>query len=219
MDIDDLLQEFEDKSVPAGTRDINDLTQAWIAERTAPEILPYQNDLLERLMERIRAQIELVETQTGDLDPKTNFSLILIQTELERVKFLVRSYLRARIHKIDKHAIHILTTPTTRGNLSAPELSYLKSHLAILNSHYLSSFLRNFPEQLRRLDDKAGGISMVEEPDLDGAVFCKVVRDVEDRTVKILGTDAEFELKKGDIYVVRYSAVREFVLNGEVELI
>jgi GINS complex subunit 4 len=60
---------------------------------------------------------------------------------------------------------------------------------------------------------------MVEEPDLDGAVFCKVVRDVEDRTVKILGTDAEFELKKGDIYVVRYSAVREFVLNGEVELI
>lgn len=57
MDIDDLLQEFEDKSVPAGTRDINDLTQAWIAERTAPEILPYQNDLLERLMERIRAQV------------------------------------------------------------------------------------------------------------------------------------------------------------------
>jgi hypothetical protein len=57
MDIDDLLQEFDDKSVPAGTRDINDLTQAWIAERTAPEILPYQNDLLERLMERIRAQV------------------------------------------------------------------------------------------------------------------------------------------------------------------
>ena len=36
---------------------------------------------------------------TGDMDPKTNFTLVVIQTELERYKFLVRSYLRARIAK------------------------------------------------------------------------------------------------------------------------
>ncbi len=39
---------------------------------------------------------------TGDMDPKTNFALIVIQTELERYKFLVRSYLRARIAKVAK---------------------------------------------------------------------------------------------------------------------
>jgi len=89
----------------------------------------------------------------------------------------------------------------------------------LLNSHFLASFLRGFPEQLRRLDDKAGGISMVEEPDLDGAVFCKVVKDIEDNIARIPGTDAEFKLTKGDVYVVRYSAVREFILRGEVELI
>jgi GINS complex subunit 4 len=60
---------------------------------------------------------------------------------------------------------------------------------------------------------------MVEEPDLDGAVFCKVVKDVEGRIARIPGTDAEFELRQGDVFVVRYSAVREFVLGGEVELI
>ncbi|KAL7276730.1 GINS complex subunit [Rhizina undulata] len=219
MDFDDILQDFDNSLVPPSTRDINDLTRSWIAERTAPEILPFQNSLLERLMERIRQQIELVETQTGNLDPKANFRLILIQTELERVKFLVRSYLRARIHKIDTQALYILATPSARNHLSPTELSYLKSHLALLNSHFLASFLRNFPEQLRRLDDTAGGISMIEEPDMDGAVFCKVVKDVENRLVRIPGTDAEFELRKGDIYVVRYSAVRAFVLNGEVELI
>jgi hypothetical protein len=37
---------------------------------------------------------------TGDMDPKTNFALIVIQTELERYKFLVRSYLRTRIAKV-----------------------------------------------------------------------------------------------------------------------
>lgn len=34
------------------------------------------------------------------MDPKTNFSLIVIQTELERYKFLVRSYLRVRMAKV-----------------------------------------------------------------------------------------------------------------------
>lgn len=42
----------------------------------------------------------MVETQTGDMDPKTNFRLIIIQTELERFKFLVRSFLRTRIAKV-----------------------------------------------------------------------------------------------------------------------
>jgi len=46
------------------------------------------------------AQIEFVEDQTGIMDPKTNFRLIIVQTELERFKFLVRSFLRARMAKV-----------------------------------------------------------------------------------------------------------------------
>lgn len=41
-----------------------------------------------------------METETGNLDPTSNFRLILIQTELERVKYLIRSYLRIRMHKV-----------------------------------------------------------------------------------------------------------------------
>ena len=46
-----------------------------------------------------------MEQQTGDTDPKTNFRLIIIQTELERFKFLVRSFLRARIAKVTRSLI------------------------------------------------------------------------------------------------------------------
>jgi len=56
--------------------------------------------LFERVNERIKQQIEKVEEMTGDMDPKTNFALIVIQTELERYKYIVRSYLRARIAKV-----------------------------------------------------------------------------------------------------------------------
>ena len=38
------------------------------------------------------------------LDPRTSeeehFRIVLVQTEAERVKFLVRSYLRTRLHKV-----------------------------------------------------------------------------------------------------------------------
>lgn len=42
----------------------------------------------------------MVEEQTGNMDPKTNFRVIVLQTELERFKFLVRSFLRTRIAKV-----------------------------------------------------------------------------------------------------------------------
>jgi len=105
-----------------------------------------------------------------------------------------------------------------KARLSPSELQYLTAHQSLLHAHYQSSFLSTFPPQLQRLDDTAGGISMIEQPDLDKAVFVRVLRDVEEPVV-IEGTDTAFEMRKGDVFVVRYSAVREFVAVGDVELI
>ncbi|MCJ1363362.1 GINS complex subunit [Acarospora aff. strigata] len=218
MDIDDILAEIDSDSVPQETRDLQELTRAWIAERAAPELLPWPESLMERTVDRIRQQIELVETQTGNMDPKANFSLIIIQTELERFKYLVRSFLRARIAKIDKHALYILTAGAMKSRLSPSELQYLTAHQSLLHAHYQSSFLSSFPTQLQRLDDTAGGISMIEQPDLDKAVFIRVMRDVHEPVV-IEGTDTAFEMRRGDVFVVRYSAIRENVQQGDVELI
>lgn len=103
MDIDDILREVDPIShqIPQETRDLQDLTRAWVAERSTPELLPWpSNGLFERINDKIKRQIERVEEMTGDMDPKTNFALIVIQTELERYKYLVRSFLRSRIAKV-----------------------------------------------------------------------------------------------------------------------
>lgn len=124
MDIDDILREVDPvvDTIPYETRDLQALTRAWVAERCAPELLEYEppqggekieanpfnrwpaDGLFERVNDRIKAQIEKVEEMTGDMDPKTNFALIVIQTELERYKYIVRSYLRSRIAKVSKQA-------------------------------------------------------------------------------------------------------------------
>lgn len=156
------------------------------------------------------------------MDPTTNFKLIVIQTELERFKFLVRSFLRARLKKIDAHPLHILSRHSESVTepvplLSPSEYQYLTSHQALLGSHYASSFLGQFPGALQRLDDTTGGISMVDRPDEDAAVFVRVLRDVGE--VAVEGTDKRFEMKRGDVWVVRWSTVRGWVTSGDLELI
>ena len=43
MDIDDILQEADPdfETAPRGNRDLQALTRAWVAERSAPELLEY----------------------------------------------------------------------------------------------------------------------------------------------------------------------------------
>lgn len=157
------------------------------------------------------------------MDPSINFRLIIQQTELERFKFVVRSLLRTRLAKLDLHAQHYLAdansdSSATSSLLSPHELQYATRHEALLSSHFSSSFLAAFPAQLQRLDDTAGGISMIEGPDVDTAVFVRVLVD-NDEPVWVEGTDIDFELMRGRIYVTRWSAIRERVVKGEAELI
>ena len=60
-------------------------------------------------------QQKMVETLRSD--PQTSeeehFKLILVQTEMERVKFVIRSYVRTRLHKVSRrHRADITLSPT-----------------------------------------------------------------------------------------------------------
>jgi len=215
MDIDDILADLDRSYIAQESADLQSLTRSWVAERVAPELLPWPEELMDRVLGRIAKQIEVIEDQTGSMDPKTNFKLIILQTELERFKFLVRSFLRARIAKIDAHPLHYLSQPESL--LSPTESQYLTAHQSLLQTHYSTSFLSQFPASLQRLDDTAGGISMVDRPDADRAVFVRVLRDCGE--VRVEGTDVRCEFRRGDVWVLRWSAVRDKVQDGDAELI
>lgn len=126
-----------------------------------------------------------------------------------------------RVSQIDAHPHHILArhaeSPAFEPLLSPAEHQYLTSHQALLAAHYGASFLSQFPASLQRMDDTAGGISMVDRPDEDAAVFVRVLRDVGE--VAVEGTDKRLDMKRGDVWVVRWSAVRGWVKSGDLEVI
>ena len=59
---------------------------------------------------------------------------------------------------------------------------------------------------------------MVEVPDVDKAIFVRGLRDLEEPVI-IEGTETYFELRRGDVMITRWSAIRELVLAGDAELI
>lgn len=61
-------------------------------------------------------------------------------------------------------------------------------------------------------------MTMIETPDLDKAVFVRALTDT-DEPIYVEGTDTYFEMKRGDVFVVRWNAVKSLVERGEAELI
>lgn len=110
VDFDDILREFERDARPnesGQTRlkedDLQELTQAWISERMSPELLDYKDSLIERILSRIREQVELIELNSIELQTQEKdikLQLMIIESELDRVNFILRSYLRTRLSKV-----------------------------------------------------------------------------------------------------------------------
>lgn len=191
---------------------ISDLIVAWTMERNSPEVLGYDEILLETANSRMREQIEIVEA-TEINDNRTNFKLVILQTELERLKFLVRSYLRTRIAKLDRFALFCMREYNMLSKLSVLERHYVEKHQAILERYYHATFLKDVPDSgsLRRVDDTgAAGLSMVDRPDIHKSVFCKVVRPIAN-PLKVGPEIVDVEV--GNIVLVRYSAVQEYLYD------
>jgi GINS complex subunit 4 len=114
--------------------------------------------------------------------------------------------------------LHYLSSQELRDRLSPTEVAYATRHQALLHNHYLSSFLGSFPQQLQNLNDTAGNISMIDSPDLDTAVFIRMLRD---KDVYGKGTDADITLPatNGDILIIRWSSAKYMVDVGDAELV
>ena len=57
MDIDDILADIDREPIPQETKDLQTLTQAWVTERVAPELQPYPEELMERVLASISKQV------------------------------------------------------------------------------------------------------------------------------------------------------------------
>lgn len=211
--------------------DVEHLKRVWRREKAAPEIFQFEFALIGR----IREQIELMEGTVdefveGGTDPLT---VSLYQMDLDRTQFLLRSYLRIRLQKIEKHMFHILKTDELFNRLSKEEKVFAQRSCDDLKMHLEDSVLSRLPDNYQSILKQSiisEEIDMVPKPQLDMFVVCKTkyylghiqLEDGDDGNVDDRGNqrplEEPFEMEPNVLYFVRYKPIKKLVEEGKIDL-
>ncbi|KAF1881671.1 hypothetical protein Lal_00032140 [Lupinus albus] len=181
------------------TTDVELLKRAWRNEKSAPEILRFESDLINRVTEQIQLMEETVEeNSTDDADP---LSLSLYQMDLDRTLFLLRSYLRVRIQKIEKYMFHIRKTEELWNRLSKEEKKFTRG------KDYL---LQCTDDQKKHVEENQSVIS--EEDDME-------VKSISLAFSLKMGLSKLFEMEPGVLYFICYKSIKALVESGKIDLL
>ncbi|GLT41165.1 hypothetical protein SLA2020_152490 [Shorea laevis] len=218
---------IDDYETLISTTDVELLKRAWRNEKASPEILPFQDDLVKRAKE----QIQLMEETVDEFEESGHDPLIvsLYQMDLDRAQFLLRSYLRVRLQKIEKFMFCIWKNDTYRDRLSEEEKSFIESCIRVIEKHLDETVLSKLPENYRDIL-KQSAISeeddMVPEPQLDTFVVANCKRatrplylDSNRQSAVFDNRDDYFQMVPGDLCIIRYKPFREELINGNIDLV
>eukprot|EP00268_Persea_americana_P060907 TRINITY_DN7638_c0_g1_i1.p1 TRINITY_DN7638_c0_g1~~TRINITY_DN7638_c0_g1_i1.p1 ORF type:complete len:221 (-),score=40.43 TRINITY_DN7638_c0_g1_i1:276-938(-) len=208
----------EDAQSLAETTDVELLKRAWRNEKAAPEILTFQANLVQRSREQIQLLEETVEELSGNASDDLIISLY--QMDLDRTLFLLRSYLRVRLQKIEKYMLHISKTQLW-NRLSEQEQKFAEKCTDIMEKHLQQSVLARLPygyQSILKQSISSEEDDMVPEPQLDTFIFCKSKGSVGAFQLDDTG-DEIVDLVADDLYVLRYKSIKGLVEGGQIDLV
>ena len=194
--------------------------QALLNERIAPEILDYRAELVAR----VSAVLDHQDSAIADLEAAPGGEPALrrgaLALERDRLRFLLKSYLRARAHKVRAGAAPILDSRRTCARLSPGELRLANDCFVaggrLMKAAVLDGLPGNYRSLVRQYEGEPGK-RLLAAPDARRFVFCRALRD--------LGAVADGErgetldMSAGDLHVVRYASVAELVRRDQACLL
>mmetsp|Transcript_12094 Transcript_12094/g.26879 ORF Transcript_12094/g.26879 Transcript_12094/m.26879 type:complete len:346 (+) Transcript_12094:82-1119(+) len=218
------------------------LKSLWCQELMCPELLPHDVETVGLHTELLRGQEDTVEELQqrvasggggdGDAaDPMlSSLAAGIYKMEADRVRFLLADLTRTRLAKIENHALH---NRELVDRMSDEEVAYLKQYGGLAERHLQRTVLNSLPKEAWR---KLNEPDMIDTPDLDAYVFCKVLETVEidssvgDKKKSGSGIDDDDdddddmggsiqEHAAGSFLIARYAAIRGQVLEGKLALL
>lgn len=217
--LDDGMEEEEVYDDP-----VELLYRTWRNERAAPEILEAPAGLLESIL-------ELLEIQANRGPASLNVVDCIYQMDAERIKFVLKSWLRCRLAKIERNWAAFWPTwsdseraANALARLLPAEREYLESLSSSLVSALQEGCLSRLPADLSSLQDPemlADGSTPIALPTAANShVICRVRRDFHAGEIVLDPvTRATAFLEPNDTFVLQYEVIKDFLSNGEIELI
>lgn len=209
--------EMDDYETLMSTTDAELLKTAWRNEKAAPEILQFQAPLVKRAKEQIQLMEETVEEyEESGMDPLT---VSLYQMDLDRAQFLLRSYLRVRLQKLEKFMFYIWKNESLRSRLSDPEKMFVQRCIDDMENHLEETVLSKLPDNyqsVRRQSVISEEDDMVPEPQLDTFIACKARNSFV--SLRLADSERPLEMERHDVSFVLYKVIEDKI-GADIDLV
>ena len=143
---------------------------------------------------------------------------MIYETEVERVLYLLRSYLRTRIQTLHKQALHLARDAEAQARMSASENAFAAKYAALYQRQvdreaWSVSDTSRLPEALKQISQIS---NLAAPPNLDAHVFCVATRDCP--PINVDGSTDVVELLQGEVALLAYAPLRPLLEEGAVLL-
>ena len=172
------------------------------------------------MLDLMLGQIAHMQENIAQLD-KNDFRYIAHQMELERIKYIIASYLRSRLKKIEAFTRHILNEdevrPASKRRLSPEELKFTEAHWASIRNHFHQIAIQHMPQNLQEETSSTGPNREIVTPNLMSHIFLRANESVN--SVIVGSNDEEVDLEVGSLHIMPYKLASDLLLEGKVQLI
>ncbi|KAJ3252440.1 GINS complex subunit [Boothiomyces macroporosus] len=135
------------------------IKQALVNEIYSPELLTFQEELFSKMKDTLELQVIWPNNKLNKAEDMQNSEQIdkiehyVTLQEIERIKFILRKYIKTRIAKIEKYTLFYLMDPSERFKMSSDEIVYAERFSEMVEKYHHDSFLKELPPHLQSLKD------------------------------------------------------------------
>ncbi|KAI8789281.1 DNA replication complex GINS protein SLD5, partial [Biomphalaria glabrata] len=145
---DDLLETVDDEEeeeAMTAPEVLHKLEEAWLNEKFSPDLLPVKSNLVECMLDQIVAMENNISTLK-----KGDFRISVHRMEIDRIRYVISSYLRHRLAKIESLTTHVLQEEEKRRDsenvlMSPAELEFAKGYCNSVMTHLTNTALDHMP--------------------------------------------------------------------------
>ncbi|XP_055953667.1 DNA replication complex GINS protein SLD5-like [Argiope bruennichi] len=214
---DDAPEDNETEEGPTLPDIVEKLEEVWVNEKLAPDLLQYESDVVEIIFD----QIQHMETNLQKIEKK-DFRVVFHEMELDRIKYVLSSYLRIRLEKIEKFGFNLLhqesQDETNLDLMSEEERNYAQEFTSNVKKYLHVVALKNMPVNMQNIKFE----EICSKAQMDRSVFIKVKTDCPGVVIEDFsdyGEEEIVDLAAQSQHILRYRPVASLLKSGALKLI
>ena len=213
------------------------LSSFWMNEKNTPEILEYEIDIVRKVQEIIKLQEEHIYDKMDELNSNNNnddddddglslntsnnnnnnskfgqYCLNLYKQELERVEYMLNSYFRIRLWKIQEQCIYILSKNSMKSRLSKEELIFCQNYYQLTLSHYKKTFLSQLPKKNQKITEPC----MIVKPNVNKHIIMRVNQTIGNF---VYDENKDVDLQQGLLFIGKYKDFKSLLYDGTLDAV